>query len=146
MSENFNKILADFEVNSLEAWQILQNDPNACLVDVRTVAEWSFVGIPDLSNINRQLYQISWRLYPSMVINSDFAKQLAYFCQEQYERKLLFICRSGIRSAEAARYAIELGYKNSCNITDGFEGKIDKSAHRNRRNGWRHSKLPWVQS
>ena len=148
MSKNNDNISAttNFEITSLEAWQMLQADNKACIVDVRTVAEWSFVGIPDLSSIGRELHQISWRLYPSMCINQDFAQQLLYFVKKDKQAKLLFLCRSGHRSAEAREYAVELGYKNSYNIIDGFEGKINKYAHRNNINGWRHNNLPWVQA
>ena len=41
------------EVSPGEAWQILEENSSAMLIDVRTRAEWGFVGVPDLSEVGQ---------------------------------------------------------------------------------------------
>lgn len=54
-------------------------------------------------------------------------------------------CRSGNRSADAARALEEAGFTKVYHILHGFEGDLDEHPHRNTRNGWRHDGLPWKQ-
>jgi rhodanese-related sulfurtransferase len=87
-----------------KVWEALQNDPNAQLVDVRTDAEWNFVGLPDLSPAGKQAVPIQWQVYPTMAHNAAFADQLreAGFTAQH---RIYFICRSGQRSLAAAHAA-----------------------------------------
>jgi len=39
------------DIGSVEAWEMMAQNPLAQLIDVRTVAEWNFVGLPDLSSL-----------------------------------------------------------------------------------------------
>ena len=41
------------DITPEQAWTILRENPDAVLVDVRTDAEWRFVGVPDLSSLDR---------------------------------------------------------------------------------------------
>ena len=125
-------------------WERLRDDPGAMLVDVRTDAEWNFVGLPDLSELGRQPALIPWQLYPSMQINAGFADMLRR-AGARPETPLYFICRSGARSLAAAQTAQAAGYGKSFNVADGFEGPPDASGHRGTVAGWKAEGLPWRQ-
>ncbi|MBS0236024.1 MAG: rhodanese-like domain-containing protein [Proteobacteria bacterium] len=133
------------EIMPKAAWEMLQNEHDAYLIDVRTQEEWQFVGIPDLSSLNRETVFLSWRLYPTMRINDDFAILLEERLPDHHAH-LLFICKSGARSTEAAIMMLQHGYKSCYNVTGGFEGDMDKNSHRGIINGWKAAGLPWRQS
>jgi rhodanese-related sulfurtransferase len=137
------------EVTPVEAWEILKSDPRAQLVDVRTTAEWAFVGVPDLHALGRQVLTIEWSAYPSMTRNSEFEAQLAARLKAQgagADTPIVFICRSGARSLSAAKAMAAQGYSRCFNLTGGFEGDLDGEKHRGRRNGWKQAGLAWTQS
>ena len=120
-----------------EAHELWRLAPGARLVDVRTRAEWDWVGrIPGA-------VEIEWSQYPGGTRNPNFLAEL----QQQVEREalVLFICRSGIRSDGAATLATEAGYNDCFNVLEGFEGDKDALEHRNSIGGWRHAGLPWMQ-
>ena len=125
-------------------WDRLRDDPDAMLVDVRTDAEWNFVGLPDLSELGRQPVLIPWQLYPSMQVNGGFADMLRR-AGAKPETALYFICRSGARSLAAAQTAQAAGYRKSFNVADGFEGPPDASGHRGTVAGWKAEGMPWRQ-
>ena len=133
------------DVTSLEAWEALQADDQALLVDVRTAAEWTFVGICDLSRLARQPVLISWQSFPGMAVNENFAANLEAAGVAK-AANLYFLCRSGARSRAAAMAATSAGYANCYNISDGFEGDVNDARHRSQVNGWKYSGLPWVQN
>jgi rhodanese-related sulfurtransferase len=119
-----------------EAFTVLQNNPSAILVDVRTRAELELVGrVP-------QSTHIEWAFYPGMVANADFATQL----QAQVDKGLtvIFMCRTGGRSHNAAVLAQQLGYQDAYNMCEGFEGDANNLKQRTLINGWRHAGLPWT--
>lgn len=144
--------LQDAQIENItaeEAYARLRQEAAAQLIDVRTQAEWAFVGIPDLSEAEREPILIEWQAYPSMSLSPDFIPVL----RDALERRghgadapLFFLCRSGGRSAAAARAAAQAGLGRCYNIVDGFEGPSDSSRHRGRVAGWKASDLPWVQS
>ena len=132
------------EINSCDCFKILKNHSKSHLIDVRTKPEWEFVGIPDLTNINKKTFFISWQLYPDMRINYNFEKEIFQLNIKQ-EDIIFLICRSGQRSQEAATYLNKLGYRNCYNVSDGFEGYKDLRHHRAFVNGWKYNSLPWKQ-
>jgi rhodanese-related sulfurtransferase len=120
-----------------EAFEILRLAPGARLVDVRSRAEWDWVGrIPEA-------VEIELNQYPGSVRNPNFLAELKR--QVDHESLVLFICRSGARSDAAARLATENGFNDSYNVLEGFEGDKDAEGQRNKVNGWRHAGLPWHQ-
>jgi rhodanese-related sulfurtransferase len=127
-----------------KVWEALQKDPNTQLVDVRTDAEWNFVGLPDLSPAGKQVVPIQWQIYPTMARNAAFADQLreAGFTAQHH---IYFICRSGQRSLAAAHAAQEAGFPHAYNVADGFEGGVDAAGHRGAASGWKADGLPWRQ-
>ena len=132
------------DLSPSEAWELLATTPQAALIDVRTDAEWSFVGRPDLRDLNKPVGFISWQLFPSMEVNADFVGQVQNTGVEK-EQPLLFICRSGVRSRHAAVAMTAAGYGPCYNVAEGFEGDKDAAGQRGRLGGWRHHGLPWIQ-
>ena len=115
-----------------EVWQLA---PGAKLVDVRTRAEWDWVGrIPGA-------IEIEWISYPANQPNNDFLAQLKR--QVDSESLVMFLCRSGMRSQKAACLATEAGYAECFNVLEGFEGDVDASGQRGKIGGWRKAGLPW---
>lgn len=134
----------DGDVTPVTAFEILGNDAAANLVDVRSSAEWAFVGVPDLSAIHRKAIFISWQIFPEMGLNPDFMNLLEAEIPDK-TAPVMFLCRSGARSAAAAKSAKTHGYQASFNIAGGFEGDADEGRHRGKINGWKADNLPWVQ-
>jgi rhodanese-related sulfurtransferase len=132
------------EKNPKEAWDLLNSNPAAQLIDVRTKPEWSFVGIPDLSSIGKQAMLLSWQTFPLMTVNPEFGAQIKKAVPAA-DTPLLFICRSGQRSRAAAEAVTALGYDHCYNVSEGFEGAPDRERHRGRVSGWKAASLPWVQ-
>jgi rhodanese-related sulfurtransferase len=131
-------------ISPSQVWQVLQQDPQAQLVDVRTDAEWTYVGLADLSAAGKQPVLIPWQIFPKMEVNTAFIDQLkqAGFTPEH---RIYFLCRSGVRSLAAAQAAAEAGFPQVYNVADGFEGNPDGSGHRGQIAGWKASGLPWRQ-
>jgi rhodanese-related sulfurtransferase len=132
------------DVAPRQVWEALMSNPTSALCDVRTNAEWSFVGVPDLSQTGKKPVLIQWQVFPSMQGNPKFVEAL----QEAglgHEDPIYFICRSGARSMAAAQAAKAAGYKHVFNVRDGFEGPPDARNHRGAVGGWKCEGLPWRQ-
>lgn len=120
-----------------EAYELLQLAPGAKLVDVRTRAEWDWVGrVPGA-------VEIEWNQYPGGVRNANFLAELQR--QVDPEVPVMFLCRSGVRSIAAAAAATQAGFGDCYNILEGFEGDKDADGHRGNIGGWRQAGLPWIQ-
>ena len=133
------------DIDPVEAWRILGEEPEAVLVDVRTDAEWNFVGVPDLSGLGKQAVLVAWQVYPAMTRNAAFADEVAAKVPAR-TAPLLFICRSGARSRAAAEAMTAAGYARCYNVAGGFEGALDGARHRGAVNGWKVRGLPWAQA
>lgn len=137
------------DISAREAWEVLKKDPKAQLVDVRTAAEWTFVGVPDLSPLSRKVLTIEWQTFPSMARNADFEAALTAQLNAAGVAEttpVLFLCRSGARSRSAAVAMTAKGFKACFNVSAGFEGDLDGERHRGRENGWKADGLPWMQA
>ncbi|MFM9864265.1 MAG: rhodanese-like domain-containing protein [Micropepsaceae bacterium] len=137
------------DITSAEAWELLKGDPKAQLVDVRTAAEWTFVGVPDLAGAGRKALFVEWQVYPGMGRNAAFEDAVAERLTAvgaTTVTPVFFLCRSGARSQAAARAMTAKGFAKCFNVADGFEGDVDSGRHRGSMNGWKASGLPWVQS
>jgi len=122
-----------------EANAIMLTDSDARLVDVRTQAELYWVGqVPGALTIE-------WNSWPGGEKNLHFIEQLKNHMPSS-QAPLMFLCRSGARSHNAAIAATQAGYAKCFNVIEGFEGDKDENGHRNTRGGWRAAGLPWVQS
>ena len=121
-----------------EAYEVWRGVPGAKLIDVRTRAEWDYVGrIPGA-------VELELLTYPGNRPNTVFAAELDRKADKA--APVLFICRSGGRSHNAAMLAAQAGYPESYNVLEGFEGDRDAHGHRNTSGGWRVAGLPWTQS
>lgn len=127
-----------------QVWQALRENPQAQLVDVRTDAEWTYVGLTDLSAAGKQPVLIPWQVFPKMDVNTGFVEQLrqAGFTPEHH---IYFLCRSGVRSLAAAQAALAAGFAHVFNVADGFEGNPNGDGHRGRIAGWKAAGMPWRQ-
>jgi rhodanese-related sulfurtransferase len=134
------------DIGADEAWAILKDDPRAQLVDVRTTAEWNYVGRPDLASVGREVHLVEWQVFPSMRPNPAFVAETERAAGAAKDAPLLFICRSGVRSRSAAIAMTAAGYSRAYNVAGGFEGDLDGEGHRGTRNGWKASGLPWKQT
>jgi len=136
------------DVDPKESWERLSQDPAAQLIDVRTVAEWNFVGVPDLSPLQRQAVLCEWQHFPPGP-NPDFVGEAAQALKQtsyKADAPLYFLCRSGARSRAAAIAMTAAGYGPCFNIADGFEGNLDGQRHRGTAGGWKARGLPWIQT
>ncbi len=127
------------------AWKILSERKDAILIDVRTRAEWSYVGVADLAALDKKPGLLEWQVFPSMQPNPEFVSGLSGGVADK-EAPILFLCRSGVRSAAAAKAMTAAGYNNCFNISDGFEGPLDPDAKRGGSAGWKAAGLPWRQT
>ncbi|NKR27378.1 rhodanese-like domain-containing protein [Rhodococcus hoagii] len=134
------------DITPQQAWELLREHPEAVLVDVRTDAEWRYVGVPDTSAIDRRTVLIEWVSYPTGARNESFVDQLVEAgIDNGSERPVVFLCRSGQRSIGAAEAATAAGIGPSYNVLDGFEGGLGPDGRRG-TSGWRAVGLPWTQS
>jgi rhodanese-related sulfurtransferase len=124
-----------------EAFELLQLDPNARLVDVRTRAELDWVGRPLVGD--GQYVHIEWTCYPGGVPNTEFAAQLRGAVGSP-DAPILFLCRSAARSKLAAVAAAQAGYTKAFDLLEGFEGDKDGNGHRKTVSGWCFRGLPWM--
>lgn len=131
------------DVTPRDAYAALRDDPDAVLVDVRTAAEWSYVGLPDLSEIQKRVVTIEWQRFPDGVRNPAFVDELRA-AGVTPATPTYFLCRSGVRSVAAAEAASAQGLGPAYNVSDGFEGPHDAHGHR-AVGGWKADGLPWRQ-
>lgn len=136
------------DLSPRESWRRLSSDGAAQLVDVRSVAEWNFVGVPDLAELGRETLFCEWQHFPSAP-NPEFVQQVVEALKRTSYHPgapLFFLCRSGARSRAAAIAMNKAGYGPCFNVSDGFEGGLDHERHRGSSGGWKASGLPWTQS
>jgi rhodanese-related sulfurtransferase len=133
------------DITPTEAFEWLREVPGATLVDVRSQVELAFVGLPDLGVIGKDVIRVEWQQFPDGTVNDQFVEDLASAGLDQAD-PVLFLCRSGARSATAAGVASRAGYRQAYNVAEGFEGPLDVSGHRGTTGGWKAAGLPWRQS
>lgn len=130
------------------AWDRLQANADAVLIDVRTRSEWAFVGVPDLTQLGRRPVLVEWLFFPDNRRNAEFEEQLTGQLEAlgaSRKTELFFLCRSGGRSRQAAEAMTSRGWQSCHNVAEGFEGPLDAARHRGVQSGWKAEGLPWVQ-
>ncbi len=135
------------EIDPQTAYQLLQEEPKAILVDVRSHMEFLFIGHP-VGAIH-----IPWIDEPGWTINPNFVRELrqlvlgglSYDDSGSHDIPVVLICRSGKRSREAGELLLQHGFHRVYNVKDGFEGERDEHHHRSTLGGWRYTGLPWEQ-
>jgi rhodanese-related sulfurtransferase len=131
-----------------ETWAHLKADEGSVLVDVRTRAEWAFVGLPDLSTLNKRVITVEWLTFPDNRINPEFVERLNGLLEGAgvaKDAEVFFVCRSGARSRSAAAAMADAGYTRCRNVAEGFEGPLDPDQRRGQVAGWKAAGLPWRQ-
>jgi rhodanese-related sulfurtransferase len=135
-------------VDVAATWQALESHVRSQLIDVRTRAEWTYVGIPDLGSLSKRAVLVEWQTFPDQTIDPRFVERLARELSAlgvKLDDDLFFICRSGGRSLAAAKAMAAMGYRACHNVTGGFEGPLDDERHRGIAGGWKAAGLPWQQ-
>lgn len=142
-----NKDVSDYagDISVSQTWAMLNDDANAVLVDVRSSAEWSYVGVPDLAVLGRETIFVAWQEFPGMVLNPGFVDEIKAR-RVSSDAPLFMLCRSGVRSKAAAIVLTAAGFGPCYNVAGGFEGDADTAKHRGLTGGWKAAGLPWVQS
>jgi len=130
------------DVSPQDAYAAVTGPEGGVLVDVRTRAEWAYVGVPVLANGSAPLF-VEWQRYPTGALNETFVEELRRAGVGEGQ-PIYFLCRSGVRSQAAAAAATAAGLGPAHNILDGFEGPHDDAGHRC-VSGWKNSDLPWKQ-
>jgi rhodanese-related sulfurtransferase len=149
--EGVSSVGGEVQIGSVsveEAWARLKGDAASVLIDVRTGAEWAYVGLPDLSTIGKRTVLVEWQDFPGGQLNEAFVERVEEALAAigaNKNNQLLFLCRSGGRSLHAARAMAAAGYSRCLNVADGFEGPLDPNRHRGNLRGWKAKGLPWVQ-
>lgn len=129
-----------------QAWDILEQDPAAVLIDIRSTMEYLFVGHP------RGAVHVPWIDEPDWVVNPHFVPEVrkvllggASCVAGEGCVPIILICRSGKRSLEAGKALVAAGLKEVYHVDEGFEGELDEHHHRSTSGGWRFAGLPWEQ-
>lgn len=129
-----------------QAWEMIQEDPKALLVDIRSSMEYLFVGHP------RGAVHVPWIDEPDWTVNPNFATEIrklllggAVCSAENPCAPVILICRSGKRSLEAGKTLLAAGMRRVYHVDEGFEGDLDAHHHRSSLGGWRFRGLPWEQ-
>ncbi|MDH3526704.1 MAG: rhodanese-like domain-containing protein [Gammaproteobacteria bacterium] len=133
-------------ISPTQAWELIEREPRAVLIDVRSSMEFLFVGHP------RGSVHVAWIDAPEWTVNPHFVTEvrqvmLGGIGLEEHDRDapVVLICRSGKRSLEAGKLLIENGFNVVYNIDEGFEGELNEHHHRSSTGGWRYHGLPWEQ-
>ena len=132
------------DVTPTKAWELLKSEPGTVLIDVRTDAEFNYVGRPDLSSLGKYVALVMWVRFPDNAQNLDFVANVKSMGVKP-DQKLLFLCRSGVRSRYTAAAMTDAGFPYCFNILEGFEGDKDEDGHRGTIGGWKVEGLPWLQ-
>ncbi len=122
----------------------LQDNPQALFVDVRSKAEYKYVGFPENSILIPWIDDPDWEPNPEAF--SDAVMQELDGRENLSDTEIILICRSGFRSNEALKCLENKGFTQVSHVASGFEGDLDENDHRGNLNGWRHDGMPWSQS
>lgn len=131
------------DVSPAEAYAAATGPEAALIVDVRTRAEWTYVGVPVLEGAGHEVAFVEWSTYPEGRVNERFVDEVRASGLEP-GRPVYLLCRSGVRSKAAADALTAAGLGPAYNVSDGFEGPHDAQGHRTVA-GWKVAGLPWRQ-
>jgi rhodanese-related sulfurtransferase len=122
------------EISPVEAWEMLGSEKDSILVDVRTLDEIKTLGSADITSFNKNVVFIPWiNDLTSRDVNENFLTDLKMLAPNK-DAKIVFMCKAGRRSFDAAMVAVKEGYASCFNVTTGFgQGAGDS--------GWKSMKL-----
>jgi rhodanese-related sulfurtransferase len=154
---------------SIEAYDMINTVPETYLIDVRTRAEYEFVGHPynaylfPYMLLTDRLVKAGEKYECKTTKNKDFLAEITKAFKKT--DNLLIMARDGALSAIAAKEISAAGFKNVFEIKDGFEGAEfpaydDQALHKyyrqlakrnkvegyqqRRHYGWQWWGLPWT--
>ncbi|MGB1110197.1 MAG: rhodanese-like domain-containing protein [Gammaproteobacteria bacterium] len=136
------------DISPKAAHELVESNPRAVLVDIRSSMEFLFVGHPSGA------VHIPWIDEPDWVVNPNFVTDVrklmlgGAICDPDEEiscAPIVLICRSGKRSKEAGIALLNAGFRDVYHVDEGFEGELDEHHHRGSLGGWRFHGLPWEQ-
>lgn len=122
------------------AYDFLQQEPQAVLLDCRTEIEHMYVGHPAGAE------HVAWQEGPDWAVDPEFADKVKRLVRCDLTRPVVLICRSGHRSVVAGEALEAAGFSRVINVLEGFEGPLDANYHRGTLGGWRMRGLPWYQT
>jgi len=132
-------------ISPVEAQKLLEENPSAVLIDVRSAMEFLFVGHP------KGAVHVAWIDEPDWKVDPAFSSHVRQVmlgglnCDDDSCTPVVLICRSGKRSHEAGEALLKEGFNDVYNVLEGFEGELDDDHHRSTVGGWRFHNLPWEQ-
>ena len=134
------------DISPKDAHDMINHDPRAILIDIRSSMEYLFVGHPVGA------VHVPWIDEPDWEVNPHFVAEVrklmlggAVCATEEGCAPIILICRSGKRSQEAGKLLISDGLTNIYHIDEGFEGDLNDIHQRSSIGGWRFHDLPWEQ-
>ncbi len=141
------------EIDPDRVYETLVSCKNSFLVDVRSYAEWNFVGVPYSLDMHNEVIFCEWASFPEMKKNPEFLENVLRKVNLNKAKNIFFLCRSGARSLQAALEVKNLvqhsqeEFDDICcvNVRYGFEGDLSDTFKRGTLNGWKYSNLPWKQ-
>ncbi len=144
--------LAFDDVIPSDAYALATSNAGYYILDVRTVAEWQWVGHPGINKagegaaLTGKVLNISYEVSKKgqMILNDHFLKDVQDVFQDTSNVVLITMCRSGSRSKAAATVLEAAGY-NVLNMVTGFEGSADTNGYRT-VNAWKVEGLPYTSA
>ncbi len=141
--------LAYEQVTPSQAYSLIAANPNAYIIDVRTAAEWLYVGHPGKNKIGQgaeiegKIVNIPWLIEHKgvMIVNPSFLSDINEIFKGNPDVLLITMCRSGNRSVPSSKLLEEAGYQ-VLEMPAGFEGGTDSLGYRT-VNGWKNNGLPY---
>ena len=100
-------------ITAKAAWKLLEDDPRATLVDIRSTMEFLFVGHP------KNALHVAWIDEPEWTVNPHFVSEVRKMMLGGAMRHdgvaaapVVLICRSGKRSIDAGQALLAAGFDN----------------------------------
>ena len=136
-------------LKSTEVPGFLKKHNNVLFVDVRTPAEVEYVGYSYLIDYNIPIHFVNFKKwnkkksrFSDTPKNKNFDADVAKALKAKGLSKkdtIIFICRSGSRSAYVAKKLFKKGYKSVYTVVDGFEGGKSKDHKQRTVSGWKNN-------
>ena len=133
------------DIDPIEAYEWATTDPNVYILDVRTPAEWKWVGHPgenklgEGAELNDKVVNIPYKIEngEGLIVNPSFLDDVDYLFGSNPNAVIINMCRSGSRSVAASNALDQHGYMNVYNMLQGFEGGKDERGYRTVE-GWKN--------
>jgi rhodanese-related sulfurtransferase len=133
------------------AYYLAASNPNVYILDVRTAAEWEWVGHPGQNKLGEgselagKVVHIPYQIdhQGTRIVNPSFLTDVREIFDGNPEVVLILMCRSGQRSLAGANLLEEAGFQ-AMNMLTGFEGGTDSLGYRNTGKGWKNELLPYT--